>query len=52
MNSELPIGNVLFRQQELAPGAKLTRAYDLIMAGLSWEDRSTFGFSRLTPSVR
>lgn len=52
MNNELPIGNVLFRQQALAPDDKLTRNYDIVVAGLSWEERATFGLARVAdPSV-
>lgn len=52
MNSEFPIGDLLFRQRELAPDAKLERCYDIIIAGLSWEDRATFGLLRFaSPSA-
>lgn len=46
MNSELPIGNVLFRQRELAPDVRLVRSYDIVVAGLSWEDRGTFSLTK------
>jgi hypothetical protein len=51
MNREFPIGSLVFRQQELAPGAKLASKYDVIMAGLSWEDRATFCLSRLADTA-
>jgi len=47
MHSELAIGNLLIRQQEIAPQAKLAHDYDLIIAVLSWEDRTTFCLSQL-----
>ena len=50
MDSELAIGNVLIRQRELASGAQLARSYDIIAAGLSWEDRATFCLSQLAYS--
>lgn len=47
MNSELPIGNFVFRQREVGPRCKLQRSYDIVVAGLSWEERATFSISRL-----
>jgi hypothetical protein len=47
MSNELAVGNVLIRQHELASDAKLARSYDIIVSGLSWEERSTVGLLRL-----
>jgi hypothetical protein len=50
MDSELAVGNFLMRQRELASHAKLVRSYDVVAAGLSWEDRATFCLSQLADS--
>jgi hypothetical protein len=47
MDSELAIGNLLIRQRELARDVNFVRNYDVIIAGLSWEDRGTFCLSQL-----
>jgi hypothetical protein len=47
MNEELAIGNVLFRQRRLAPDEQITRRYDTVISGLSWESRGPLALSRL-----
>jgi hypothetical protein len=47
-NNDLPIGNFIFRQRQVESRYQLDRNYDIIVAGLSWEDRGTFGLASLS----
>jgi hypothetical protein len=47
MTEELAIGDFLFRQRRLASDERISRRYDVIVAGLSWESRSTVALARL-----
>lgn len=47
MIDELAIGDFVFRQRKVEHGEALPRAYDVIVAGLSWETRCPTALSRL-----
>ena len=48
MVEELAVGDFLFRQRELKKEEALTRAYDAVIAGLSWESRGPTALARLS----
>jgi len=47
MIDELAIGDFVFRQRKVEQGEALPRAYDAVIAGLSWETRGPTALSRL-----
>src|SRR3546814_13932477 len=47
MTDELAIGDFVFRQRNVEQGEALPRAYDAVVAGLSWETRGSTALSML-----
>lgn len=48
MTDELAIGDLILRQRKLQGKEAVPRAYDMVIAGLSWESRGPTALSRLS----
>ena len=48
MDEEVAVGDFVVRQRKLKKEEALTRAYDAVIAGLSWESRGPAALARLS----